>query len=308
MDTPKLVVVGSVAYDSIETDAVSENDVLGGSATHFSLAAAVQGVSTGVVAVVDKDFKAEHIELLRDRLVDTTGLDVREGKTFRWGGKYDSQLKDRETLYTHLNVFETFRPRLPDAYRSCPYLFLANIDPDLQHDVLGQCTGPKWVGLDTMNLWIANKRESLERLLPKIDALYINDTEAHELTGERNILKAARWVQERGTPAVVIKKGEHGAVVVTGDGFFSAPAFLLENVVDPTGAGDSFAGGMAAALARRDDVSDDGLRCAMALGTVTASFCVEELGPAKLAGLEPAALSDRLAHYRCMVQIPEMEL
>ena len=308
MGTPKLVVVGSVAYDSIETDAVSEKDVLGGSATHFSLAAAAQGVQTGVVAVVGRDFKSEHIELLRNNRVDTSGLDVREGKTFRWGGKYDSELKDRETLYNDLNVFETFHPRLPEAYRACSYLFLANIDPDLQHDVLSQCTGPKWVGLDTMNLWIDIKRESLERLLPKIDALYINDTEAHQLTGERNILKAARWVQERGTPSVVIKKGEHGAVVVTEGGFFSAPAYLLEEVVDPTGAGDSFAGGMAAALARTGDLSDEGLRCAMALGTVTASFCVEEMGPAKLAGLAPGALAQRLASYRRMVHVPEMEL
>lgn len=308
MDTPKLVVVGSVAYDSIETHAVSEKDVLGGSATHFSLAAAVQGVSTGVVAVVGEDFNPEHIELLRNNRVDTTGLDVRKGKTFRWGGRYDSELKDRETLYTHLNVFETFHPRLPETYRNCPYLFLANIDPDLQHDVLGQCTGPKWVGLDTMNLWIDIKRESLLRLLPKIDALYINDTEAHQLTGERNLLKAAYWVQERGTPSVVIKKGEHGAVVVTGDGFFSAPAFLLEHVVDPTGAGDSFAGGMAAALARTDDLSDDGLRCAMTLGTVTASFCVEQMGPARLAALKRDALVERLEQYRRMVHVPEMGL
>lgn len=307
MQDPNLVVVGSVAYDSIETPEHSEPSILGGSATYFSLAARLQDATTGIVAVVGNDFRPEDRRLLADKGVDCRGLEEAQGKTFAWGGRYDADLKDRETLYTDLNVFADFKPRLPEAYKNAPYLFLANIDPDLQHDVLAQCTGPEWVGCDTMNLWIDIKRDSLISLLPKLDMLFINDTEAHQLTGHRSVLAAASWIREKGTPAVVIKRGEYGAVLITETDVFSAPAFLLEDVADPTGAGDSFGGGMAGALAALDSTSGQALRYAAAVGTVTASFCVQSFGPARLAQLDGAQLADRLDAYRKLTSVPSLE-
>lgn len=307
MQDPRLVVVGSLAYDSIETPSRYAPDVLGGSATYFSLASSLQDVPTGVVAVVGDDFRAEDRRLLESRGVNLDGLEQAPGKTFAWGGRYDAELKDRETLYTHLNVFGDFKPRLPASYKDAPYIFLANIDPDLQHDVLAQCTGPRWVGCDTMNLWIDIKRDSLMALLPKLDMLFINDTEAHQLTGYRSVLAASRWIREHGTPSVVIKRGEYGAVVITEDDVFSAPAFLLEEVSDPTGAGDSFGGGMAAALARLDSTAPEALRYAAALGTVTASFCVEAFGPHRLAELDFGQLASRLVRYHALTAVPVPE-
>jgi sugar/nucleoside kinase (ribokinase family) len=307
MTVPKLIVVGSVAYDSIATPTTSEKDVLGGSATYFSLAANTL-VPTGVVAVVGQDFRPEHRQLLVERGVDVTGLEVADGETFRWGGKYDDDLKERETLFTLLNVFADFSPRLPETYKSAPYVFLANIDPELQLAVLNQCTGPRFVALDTMNFWIQGKREALLELLPRIDALFLNDSEAYELTGHRNLMTAARWIRERGTPIAVIKKGEHGAIIVSEDDVVVAPAFLLEQVADPTGAGDTFAGGMMGTIAARDDSTSPGLRAAAAMGTVTASFCVEAFGPSKLAALDRTALNQRLDAYRKLVRIPDYEV
>ena len=307
MTVPKLIVVGSVAYDSIATPTTSEKDVLGGSATYFSLAANTL-VPTGVVAVVGQDFRPEHRQLLVERGVDVTGLEVADGETFRWGGKYDDDLKERETLFTLLNVFADFSPRLPETYKSAPYVFLANIDPELQLAVLNQCTGPRFVALDTMNFWIQGKREALLELLPRIDALFLNDSEAYELTGHRNLMTAARWIRERGTPIAVIKKGEHGAIIVSEDDVVVAPALLLEQVADPTGAGDTFAGGMMGTIAARDDSTSPGLRAAAAMGTVTASFCVEAFGPSKLAALDRTALNQRLDAYRKLVRIPDYEV
>lgn len=307
MSSPNLIVVGSVAYDSIETDARAEKDVLGGSATYFSLASRVL-VDTGIVAVIGEDFKVEHKALLADRGVDLAGLESAAGETFRWGGKYDSELKDRETLFTLLNVFADFSPKMPADYKDAPYLFLANIDPDLQLAVLNQCTGPKFVACDTMNFWIQGKLDSLMQLLPRIDALFLNDTEAYELTGHRNLLLAAKWIQDHGTPIAVIKKGEHGAVIITKDDVIVVPAFLLADVADPTGAGDSFAGGMVGALARLDDTSPDALRLAAAVGTITASYCVQEFGPGRLADLDMAAIQERLATYWDRIRTPSKEL
>lgn len=305
MKTPNLVVVGSVAYDSIETPARSEPDVLGGSATYFSLAAS-HLASPGIVAVVGQDFRSEHVRLLEDHGVRLDGLETAPGKTFRWGGRYDKDLKERDTLFTHLNVFSEFSPRIPQAFKDAPYLFLANIDPDLQLQVLEQCTSPRWVACDTMNFWIKGKLDSLLRLLPKIDALFLNDSEAFELTGHRNLLAAARWIQARGPATAVIKKGEHGAILVSRDHVFAVPAFLLDSVADPTGAGDTFAGGMAAAIAALDDTSPDALRYAAAMGTVMASFCVEDFGPFRLARLNREEILERLRRYRELTRIPEM--
>ena len=307
MTEPKLIVVGSVAYDSIETPYQAQKDVLGGSATYFSLAAQAMA-QTGIVAVVGNDFKREHVELLEGRGIDTRGLETQEGNTFRWGGKYDDDLKERETLFTLLNVFADFSPKLPDSYRSAEFVFLANIDPDLQLEVLTQCTGPRFVACDTMNFWIQGKLDSLMRLLPRLDALFINDTEAYELTGHRNLLSAARWIQDRGTRIAVIKKGEHGVAVVTPQQTFVAPAFLLDAVADPTGAGDTFAGGMVGALVRMGDTSDEALRVAAAIGTVAASHCVESFGPTSLADLSLSAIKRRLLKYRELCRLPIKEL
>jgi sugar/nucleoside kinase (ribokinase family) len=307
MEAPTLIVVGSVAYDSIETPAAKVPDVLGGSATYFSLAAAVQGVPTGVVAVVGSDFRDPDRKLLESRGVNTEGLAVAAGETFRWGGRYDVHLKDRDTLYTHLNVFASFQPRLPQAYKDAPFVFLANIDPDLQAEVLRQSTGPRWVACDTMNFWIHSKRQSLLNLLPKVDTLFLNDSEAFDLTGSRNVVTAARWIMDHGTPTVVVKRGEHGVVVVSAEEVFTAPAFLHEAVQDPTGAGDSFGGGFAAAIARMGEVNKDTLRIAATMGTVTASFCVQEFGPQGLAALTPEVLKKRLKQYRNRLRIPVLE-
>jgi sugar/nucleoside kinase (ribokinase family) len=307
MSAPRLIVVGSVAYDSIETPTRDEKDVLGGSATYFSLASQAL-VPTGVVAVIGEDFRPEHRQLLAHRGVDLQGLVTEHGETFRWGGRYDAELKDRETLFTLLNVFADFSPRMPADYKAAPYLFLANIDPELQLDVLNQCTGPRFVACDTMNFWIQGKLDSLMQLLPRIDALFLNDTEAYELTGHRNLLHAARWIQDHGTPIAVIKKGEHGAVIITRDDVIVVPAFLLDQVEDPTGAGDTFAGGMVGTLARLDDTSPDALRLAAAVGTVTASFCVQEFGPHRLADLPLDAIQERLQAYWQRIRTGRTEL
>jgi len=261
-----------------------------------------------MVAVVGEDFRAEHRALLESRQVDTSGLETAPGKTFRWGGVYDKDLKDRETLFTDLNVFASFKPRLPDSYKDAPYLFLANIDPTLQLEVLSQCTGPRFVACDTMNFWIQGKREALLALLPKIDALFLNDTEAHELTGHRNLVLAAGWIEDHGPSTVVIKKGEHGALIFSRGQAFVTPAFLLGDVADPTGAGDSFAGGMVATLAHFDEVSTERLRLAAAVGTIAASFCVQAFGPRGLADLSRERLNQRLAEYRELTRIPGEEL
>jgi sugar/nucleoside kinase (ribokinase family) len=307
MDNPKLIVVGSVAYDTIHTPAESQEDVLGGSATYFSLAARTL-VETGIVAVVGTDFRKQDRALLEGKGVNCRGLTAQEGLTFRWGGRYDADLKERETLFTALNVFADFAPKLPNEFKGVEVLFLANIDPELQLAVLSQCHGPRWVACDTMNFWIKGKLPALLNLLPRIDALFLNDSEALELTGHRNILKAARWIQEHGPATVIVKKGEHGAILIHEGEAFAVPALLLEAVADPTGAGDSFAGGMVGSIARMGEVSFDALKLAAAVGTVTASFCVEAFGPSRLAELDLAGIRERLAEWRKLTALPALEL
>jgi sugar/nucleoside kinase (ribokinase family) len=300
---PNLVVVGSAAYDTITTSEKKADNVLGGSALHFAMASEPLA-HTGVVAVVGDDFLAEDRALLHRRGVDLRGLETQPGKTFRWGGVYDQHMKDRETLFTELNVFATFAPKLPEDYAASPYVFLANIHPDLQRHVLDQCLQPKWVACDTMNLWILNARDSLLALLPRVDALLLNDSEAFELTGYRNLPLAADWIMQRGPSTVVIKKGEHGAVLFHQDNVFAASALPLRDVRDPTGAGDSFAGGMMGTIARLDTVDFDSVRCAAVVGTCTASFCVQDFGPHGLAEMDLASLQDRVNRYRSMVSVP----
>ncbi len=300
-----VVVVGSVAYDGIETPREARADVLGGSATYFSVAAGLF-CTPHVVAVVGSDFKASDRAFLADRGVGLDGLEVRDGLCFRWRGRYFDDCNRRETLETSLNVFERFQPAIPSAWRSIPNVFLANIDPDLQHAVLAAFPSPRLVVADTMNFWITGKRASLDRLLPHVHVLVVNDEEARLLTGETSLPRALRRLGTLGPQAVVVKKGEHGAMLwAEGEPFF-VPAWPLEDVIDPTGAGDSFAGGFVGYLTRLDRTPTvDDLRRAMVAGSVVASFTVEGFGVERLAQVTPQEYRARLSQFRRMLTVQE---
>lgn len=296
-----LVVVGSIALDSIETPVAKRENVLGGSAVHFSYAASF---FTGVrlVGVVGEDWPAEHTELLQARGIDTTGLSIiPEGRTFRWRGKYLDNMNDRETLEIHLNVFETFNPVLPEEFRRAKFLFLANGAPTLQLKVLDQAIGPKLVVADTMDLWIEIQRDELLALLKRVDGLVLNDSEAKLLTQEENLVKAGHAVRKLGPRFVVIKKGEHGAMFFSEHETYVMPAYPTPDVIDPTGAGDSFAGGMMGYLTEQDEYDPATLKRAMAYGSVTASFNVEDFSLDRLKQLSRADLDQRVEAYRHML-------
>ena len=298
-----IVVVGTVAFDSIETPSGRVERAIGGSATYFSLAASYF-TPVKLVAVVGEDFGHHQRAILREKNVDLDGLVVVDGgKTFFWEGRYGVDPNDRETLVTELNVFERFRPELPASYRSSAWLFLGNIDPEIQIDVLDQIEGTPYVGCDTMNFWIQRKPNELESVLKRVDILFINDGEARELSGERNLVAAARAVLERGPRAVVIKKGEHGALLFTRDFRFFAPAYPLQEVVDPTGAGDSFAGGFMGYLARASSFDEAHLRRAMFYGTITASYACESFSVERLRNLSEKHISDRFSELIDLVRI-----
>jgi len=269
--------VGSVAYDTVETRYGRREDVLGGSCTYFSVAAALLAPpsSVAVVAVVGEDFRDEDVALLADRGVDTDGLQRAAGRTFRWAGRYHADMNGRDTLSTELNVFEHFNPVLPMRYRSARQLFLGNIHPALQETVLDQVPNAGFVALDTMNLWIDTARDALVKVLRRVDALFVNDEEGRQLTGEHAMPAVARALMGMGPRVVVLKRGEHGALVFTEGAVFSCPAIPLDEVVDPTGAGDSFAGGFMGYLARSGDYSAPNLRRAAVAGTLIASFNVQ---------------------------------
>ena len=295
-----LVVVGSIALDSIETPVAKRENVLGGSAVHFSYAASF---FTGVrlVGVVGEDWPAEHTELLQARGIDTTGLSIiPEGRTFRWRGKYLDNMNDRETLEIHLNVFETFNPVLPEEFRRAKFLFLANGAPTLQLKVLDQAIGPKLVVADTMDLWIEIQRDE-PLLLKRVDGLVLNDSEAKLLTQEENLVKAGHAVRKLGPRFVVIKKGEHGAMFFSEHETYVMPAYPTPDVIDPTGAGDSFAGGMMGYLTEQDEYDPATLKRAMAYGSVTASFNVEDFSLDRLKQLSRADLDQRVEAYRHML-------
>ena len=307
MSKPDVVVVGSVAYDGIITPVDARDELLGGSATYFSLAAA-HLCRPRVVAVVGQDFGADDRALLSSRGVCLEGLEVAEGASFRWKGRYLDDFMNRQTIYTQLNVFERFHPALPPSYRACPTVFLANIHPGLQHEVLDAVMSPSLVVADTMNLWIDIAREELLRLLPRLDVLVINDEEARMLTGIRGVAPAIRAVAELGPKVVVVKKGEHGAVLFVGGELFFVPAYPLEEIVDPTGAGDSFAGGFVsylASLGRAPTPAD--LRAAMVVGTVLASFTVEGFGVEALTDLDGPALNARYRAFMDMLHVEELK-
>ena len=296
-----LLVVGSIALDSVQTPNEHRENVLGGSATYFSYAASYFS-PVRLVGVVGEDFPAEHTALLGSRRIDTSGLHVVPGaKTFRWSGKYLPNMNDRETLEVHLNVFEKFDPVLPEAYRRCRYVFLANGSPVVQMKVLDQVPGAALVVADTMDLWINIQRDELARLLKRLDGLVLNDSEARLLTGDENLVRAGRAVQAMGPKFVVIKKGEHGAMFFSQNETYVLPAYPTSQVVDPTGAGDSFAGGMMGYLASVDKVDAATLKKALAYGVVVASFNVEDFSLERLKQIERPQLDERLAEYRQML-------
>lgn len=292
-----IVVVGSVALDSIETPFGEVADAMGGSATFFSMASSYFA-PTALVAVVGSDFPRENIDFLENRGIDTSGLSVEEGETFRWSGRYGYDLNDRETIETRLNVFETFRPRIPDKLRESEFVFLANIDPELQLAVLEQVERPVLTACDTMDFWIDGKRDRLLATIGKVDVLVMNDAECRQLAGEPNLVRAARTTMGMGPGTLIVKKGEHGTLMFTRDSFFSAPAFPCESVFDPTGAGDSFAGGFMGHLARTGDLSQGNMRKAVIYGTVIASFCVEEFGVSGVASLKQDDIEARYAKLK----------
>ena len=300
----ELLVVGSVALDSVETPFGKVQEVLGGSATFFSYSASFF-TRVRLVATVGDDFPEEHIRLLRERGVDVGGLAVSPGRTFRWTGEYGYDLNDARTLDTQLNVFADFRPALGAELRRVPYLFLANIDPELQLDVLRQMTErPRLVALDTMNFWIQGKRDALVRVLGEVDVITINDAEARQLAREPNLVKAARAIAGMGPKTVVVKRGEYGAVMISDGTFFIVPAYPLESVFDPTGAGDTFAGGFMGYLAAQGRADGETLRRAVVYGSVMASFTVEDFSLRRLARLTRADIDDRYTAFQDLTRLP----
>jgi sugar/nucleoside kinase (ribokinase family) len=287
-----LIVVGTLAYDTIETVFARREEVLGGSATYFAMGAS-RFAPVNLVGVVGKDFRAGDLALLREQGIDTAGVEHADGKTFRWAGRYEGDWNKRVTLRTDLNVLATFDPKLPDAYRRSRYVFLANASPEVQLKALEQVEAPEFTMMDTMNLWIDHSKEALHAVLRKVDAIVLNDEEARMLTGEKNLIKAAGAVLGLGPRYVVLKKGEHGAFLMGGDVHFAIPAYPVENVVDPTGAGDSFAGGFMGFLAGEKRHDPKALRKAMLYGTIAASFCVEAFGIEALRPLDRTKIDER---------------
>ena len=302
-----LLVVGSVALDSLETPFGRREDVLGGSASYFSTCASFFG-PTRVVAVVGEDFPDEHLRFLASRGVDLAGLVRQPGRTFRWKGRYEFDLNTAHTLETQLNVFAKFQPVLPEHYRDSEYVFLGNIDPDLQRAVLDQVRAPRLVACDTMNFWIESKRESLLRTLRRVDLLFVNDAEVRMLAGEHNVVKAARRILSFGPRSVVVKRGEYGALFFSGDEVFASTAVPIAAVFDPTGAGDSFAGGFMGYVARvrREDPAT--LRRAIVLGSVLASFTVEQFSLDRLRTLGTEEIRARYAEARERAHFDDLEV
>lgn len=297
-----ILVVGSVAIDSVETPLGRAEDVVGGAATYFALGASFFA-PVRLVAAVGEDFPESVLDELGRRGVDLAGMERRRGATLRWRGRYHEDMNVRDTLHLDLGVFADYRPRLPASYRDSQYVFLANIDPQLQSAVLDQLAAPGVVGCDTMNHWILESRPSLERLLGRVGILVINDEEARLLSGERNVVRAARRILRMGPHTLLVKRGEYGVIQFSADSVFAVPAFPLEEVFDPTGAGDTFAGGFMGELARSGDHSAAGLRRAIVYGSVMASFVVEDFGYRRLLALDRDAIERR---YRQFVSLTDM--
>jgi len=300
-----LLAVGTVAFDTIETPFGRADRILGGSATYITLAARFLTDDVRLNAVVGRDFPDSYVELLRERGVDLDGLvHDKTGDSFFWAGRYHHDLNQRDTLATHLNVLATFEPNLPASYRDSRIVCLGNLDPTVQMQVLDQVENPGLVVLDTMYYWIENTSDALHEVLRRVDVLAINDAEARELSGEPNLVKAAKVIRAMGPQTLIIKKGEHGALLFTGDIVFSAPAYPLEDIQDPTGAGDTFLGGFTGYLARTAEIDTEAFKRAVVLGSVLASFVVEAFGPKRLLSLTPEQVDNRVRAFHQLSAIP----
>jgi sugar/nucleoside kinase (ribokinase family) len=300
-----LLVVGSIAFDSVKTPFGTADDVLGGSATYFSTSASYF-TDVSLVAVVGEDFPEKHINFLKMRRIDTSGIERKGGKTFRWKGEYGYDLNEAHTLATELNVFEHFKPNIPERYKKAEVVFLANIDPDLQREVLGQVESPRLIAADTMNFWIEGKKDSLIETLKLVDVLIINDAEVRQLTGEHSLVKAAREVLSYGPKTLVVKRGEYGVLLFTKDSVFSAPAYPLEDVFDPTGAGDTFAGGFMGYITNTMDFGESAMRRATVMGSVMASFNVEDFSLNRIRELDYKEIETRYREFRRLAHFEDL--
>lgn len=309
-----LLVIGTVAFDAIETPFGKTDKIIGGAATYISLAASYFQKPVNIVSVIGEDFLEKDIRMMQDHGVNTAGLQVKEGeKSFFWSGRYHNDLNTRDTLDTQLNVLEHFDPQIPDAYQDCDVLMLGNLTPDIQRTVVERLHNrPKLIVLDTMNFWMDIALESLHRTLQLVDVLTINDEEARQLSGEYSLVKAARKILGMGPKFLVIKKGEHGALLFHEEGVFFAPAMPLEDVFDPTGAGDSFAGGFTGYLASTGDLSFSNMKNAVIVGSAMASFCVEKFGPERLVSLTREEITTRASAFLdltdCNLQLEELSV
>ena len=300
----KLVIVGTVAFDAIETPFGKTDKILGGAATYIGLSASNFNVDSAAVSVVGGDFPQEYLDLLKDRNVDIEGIEVvKDGKTFFWSGKYHNDMNSRDTLATELNVLEHFNPVVPENYKDAEVVMLGNLHPLVQQGVLNQMTKkPKLAILDTMNFWMDIALDDLLSVIKNVDVITINDEEARQLTGEYSLVVAAKKIQEMGPQYVVIKKGEHGALLFHDDNVFYAPALPLKEVFDPTGAGDTFAGGFAGYLAKTDDFSFENMKTAVIYGSTLASFCVEKFGTERMQDITDKEIYKRLEQFKTLTQ------
>lgn len=303
-----LLVVGSVALDDIDGPYGLQTDLLGGSASFFATAASYFTDSVSIIAVIGEDFAEDHLEFFRSRGIDTSGIERRGGETFHWVGRYASDLVTRETIDTRLGVFANFEPQLSDAHRDVDLLFLGNIDPGLQLDVVDQANNPGFIAADTMNFWISGNGGELAKTLKRVDTLVINDEEARQLADEHNLVRAAEKIRTLGPHSLVIKRGDAGALLFTDEGSFAAPALPLEDVRDPTGAGDSFAGGFMGYLAHAGNLDAQTIRMAMITGSVMASFCVEQFSIDGLRNLSTELIQERVDAFAHLTRYEQIRL
>jgi len=305
----KLLIVGTVAFDAIETPFGKTDKILGGAATYIGLSASQFDIDSGIISIVGGDFPEEYLQMFHEKKIDTSGIEIKkEGKTFFWSGKYHNDLNTRDTLITDLNVLADFNPVVPKNFKDCDFLMLGNLHPAVQMAVINQIPQrPKLVVLDTMNFWMDNTLDALLEVIKKIDVITINDEEARQLSGEYSLLKAAQKIHKMGPKYVVIKKGEHGALLFNNGNVFFAPALPLEEVFDPTGAGDTFAGGFIGYLASTSDISFNNMKRAVIYGSNLASFCVEKFGTKRMENLSKEQIHNRLKQFKELTQF-EIEL
>jgi sugar/nucleoside kinase (ribokinase family) len=294
-----VLAVGSVALDDVETPFGRVTSALGGSAVHFAASASIFA-PVQLVGVVGSDYPLDRLDFLRDRGVDLAGVEVAEGESFRWSGRYDHDLATAHTLETRLGVFADFHPRIPEPFRGADLVFLGNIDPRLQLEVLEQVNAPQLVACDTMNYWIEGSRAALLEVLARVDVLLVNEAEVRQLAGDPNLYRAARWVRERGPKRLVVKRGEHGAILFDEDDIFFVPGYPLEEVFDPTGAGDAFAGGFLGYLAGNGELTPRVLRNALVHGSVLGSFAVEDFSVGRMTRVTRAEIAERVRNFRAM--------